>query len=534
MTTRDPVARLLAGVARRERLARIARVAAVTLVAVAGVQLAAVLAVRLTGLAADPFGWSTLALPPLAALAVALLAARPRPARHAARLADAALGADDLFATAVDAGAPGEYRPLVRIQAEAAATSATPARVVPWRPARRLGIAAASLAVLALATALVPQLDPFGRQERRDRASEQAKRLERERREAKKLIEELRTQQPEAALSPEVAAELKKLEAMLDAMKPAEIPGNRTKLDEARQALSAKLEQERADRFAQSLPDDGEQQQRLGGDPAAAQALKKQLERGETAEGEQRLEELKSMAEQLAKATTPQERAKLAQAMREKLETLEKGAKGQPAGFSQAVKQALDQLARSGDQDLREQSLQALRDTLDLATLEMQSGAQDARDLEAMQEALQALHLAKQLNEQGGLDGEGASGAEGMEAYKKKFAEMMKGRGQGQGEGQGGGPGNERGEGDGSTRPIDDSGTSAFNPEQARSQLSAGKTLMQWKAHGPSETGTVEQDYLPAVRAVQQGVSEALVKEQVPPGYHDGVKEYFDGIEPGR
>ncbi len=32
------------------------------------------------------------------------------------------------------------------------------------------------------------------------------------------------------------------------------------------------------------------------------------------------------------------------------------------------------------------------------------------------------------------------------------------------------------------------------------------------------------------MRGVKQGVSEALQAEQVPPGYHDAIKKYFDTL----
>jgi hypothetical protein len=32
------------------------------------------------------------------------------------------------------------------------------------------------------------------------------------------------------------------------------------------------------------------------------------------------------------------------------------------------------------------------------------------------------------------------------------------------------------------------------------------------------------------VREVKQGVSEAIQQEQVPPGYHDAIKKYFDTL----
>jgi hypothetical protein len=529
----DTVDSLVSAVARRHYLARLGRAAALAVAIACAVQLAALLTLRLTGLLPAFFGWSTLALPPLIGLAIAVLAVRPTQRAAAARLTDRGLGAEDLFVTACDAQAPGEYRPLVAKQAAAKAEGARPATIVPWRPLPRSGIAAGAVIALAAATLLVPQLDPFGRQARAQQSAKRAKALEQVRDATKQKLEELKAREPEAKVSAEVAEELKKLQATLDAMKPDAQAANQKALEAAKSELAVKLEQERADRFGKSV-DEGERAQELGAaaDRAAAEAMKKQLEKGETAEAEKAIDELKTLADQLEKTKDPAERAKLAEKMHRQLKALEEAAKSQPAGFTQAVRQALDQLAQAGNQDLSDQSLQALRDSLDLARLEMQSSAQGERDLQSMQEALQAMHLAQKLNEKGGLNGADSQGLATLEDYKKLYADALAKLGK-QGKGDGGGQGGE-GQGDGSKRESDDTVKSDFAPEQDSSPLSAGKTLMQWKTHGQAEAGKVQEDYLPAVRAVQQGVSEALVREQVPPGYHDGVKKYFDGLEPGK
>ena len=43
-------------------------------------------------------------------------------------------------------------------------------------------------------------------------------------------------------------------------------------------------------------------------------------------------------------------------------------------------------------------------------------------------------------------------------------------------------------------------------------------------------TGARTEDYREAVREVKQGVSEAIVAEQVPPGYHTAIQKYFDSL----
>ena len=33
------------------------------------------------------------------------------------------------------------------------------------------------------------------------------------------------------------------------------------------------------------------------------------------------------------------------------------------------------------------------------------------------------------------------------------------------------------------------------------------------------------------IQKVKQGSSEAILQEQIPPGYHEGIKSYFDNLE---
>ena len=85
--------------------------------------------------------------------------------------------------------------------------------------------------------------------------------------------------------------------------------------------------------------------------------------------------------------------------------------------------------------------------------------------------------------------------------------------------------------GDGGTAPRDDSLASGFKPEQSRSALTGGKMLLEWKTSEVSDAGTASKNYADAIKNVKQGVSEAILQEQVPPGYHEAIKRYFDTIE---
>ena len=110
------------------------------------------------------------------------------------------------------------------------------------------------------------------------------------------------------------------------------------------------------------------------------------------------------------------------------------------------------------------------------------------------------------------------------------------GQNEGQGEGekqndkQGNGGTGGQGQGRGGKPPEVDQKT-AFKTERSKSALHAGKTLMQWKTQEEADKGESKLDYKKAVDAVKQGVSEAILSEQIPPGYHEAIKKYFDQVE---
>jgi hypothetical protein len=54
--------------------------------------------------------------------------------------------------------------------------------------------------------------------------------------------------------------------------------------------------------------------------------------------------------------------------------------------------------------------------------------------------------------------------------------------------------------------------------------------LMEWKTREVSEAGPARDEYLRAVQDVRQQASEAVVQEQIPPGYQASIKQYFDTL----
>ena len=107
---------------------------------------------------------------------------------------------------------------------------------------------------------------------------------------------------------------------------------------------------------------------------------------------------------------------------------------------------------------------------------------------------------------------------------------MRRNGGNGQGNGESG-P-NNGGQGSGKRPDADETVDSGFKADKSQSQLQAGKILLQWKTKEISDPGQAKEAYAKQLREVKQGVSEAITQEQVPPGYHEAIKNYFDSIAP--
>lgn len=58
--------------------------------------------------------------------------------------------------------------------------------------------------------------------------------------------------------------------------------------------------------------------------------------------------------------------------------------------------------------------------------------------------------------------------------------------------------------------------------------------LLKFKANELAPAGEARREYQESAEKVKQGVREALLREDVPPGYHEAIQKYFDEIlEPG-
>jgi hypothetical protein len=485
---------------------------------------------RIFGLIPGIFTPMSLALLPAATLLLAWISYRRPRASDAARLADSQLATHDLFlTTSLIGSALGSYQDLVLQEAERRATGVLPQKVVPFHWQQDTVRIGASLALLTAAVFFLPQWDPFGLHQRQRQLSEQHERLQQiaKATQARAALLEQKRAGDQTDAAKEAIANLEK--TFKDA-KPNDKVGTQTRLNEQQKALGQVWKQLSEEKLKNGLNVPPPSQNFGAADPAKMQQLQNDLQKGDISSAKKELDDLKKKADELAASKDPVEREKLRQELMNRVQSL-KDALNQQMN-SQAVnadlQRALEQLAMSSAPSLSGESMKGMEDSLKLTQDELAQLAQSMADMKNLEDALKALQMAKALHNMKPLDG--------LEYVKfgdlKAYAAFCEGQcnslclstngsmGMGMKAGYGYGP-----------RPYgDENSKTDFHPEKSISQLQPGRMLMEWKTREVSEAGAAREDYLRAVADVRQQASEAIVQEQIPPGYQAAIKRYFDTL----
>jgi len=466
---------------------------------------------------------------------------------QAATLADRTLANDpqhqDLFSTAVRLDAPGardDFSALVLARAEQAAAALAPARVVPFcwlHGARDIGLA---LVVVGLCAAFVPALDPFGFGRTRQKTAQLRERLTQTERATAQQLATL-TERP-AERHAEVERALARLSDTFQTAQPNATDANRQRLLENQRDLGQLWRQLSEEKLRAALASDTAGQT-LGrstnaADEKARGEWQEALRRGDTSPLQKEVADLREKVRRLEAMPDSAEKQTLRDQVRQRLQTLADAAakEGRSPALDSALTRALEQLDLSSGADLAKQSLAAAENSLKLSEQELAALSQSLADLKNLENALKALQLAKRLNDEGQLDGghgqpagNGAPSSPGD--YASLYAQKLAGLQPGEGNGQNPGPGGSgAGIGQGGTRPENGGADSAFRPEESTSALAGGKLLLQWKTRELADAGQAREEYDRAARQVRDGVGEAIVRENVPPGYHTGIQKYFDNL----
>ena len=504
---------------------------------------ASVLVVRLLGLLPEdrqPLAW-LLVFPAVAASAAWMFHRRVEKTA-AARAVDQHAKTDDLFLTlATLSSSSGEYQPLVEQSAAKVATRIVPANVVPYKVERPIGMQAGVLCILALLVWLLPTLDPFGNVEAATKVEKTKKEVELIRKAVKsreeKLSQEVKTAEER---DDKLNEQMKELMASLRQMRPTEKKPNSKVLQDHRGSLNDMWKKVSSEELREMLSQSISDQQFGGQRTQKMNEWLKQLQQGNSDMLQQQLDSAKETMEAMLEAKTPEDRQKLASQLRRQLQDLKKFSSekaGSPElknALNQAMK-ALEALAakkQSGEgtseEEMRmaKEAAEALRESLELSKTELQELARSAKEMKQLEEALKTLQQAEKLNQDGQLDGEECEGCKSLAEYAEKYKKMMAGMGQ---------DGEAKRDTPGAMQEEDDSDPEGYKDEKTKSQIQAGKVLLSIKTKEAATEKDFDPDelkkYESTVSEIKSGVQAAIENEQIPPGYVDGIKSYFDNLE---
>ena len=498
-------------------------------VSLAGAGLVWLLISRLLGLLPFPLSPVYLIYLPGLALLAALACHHQPSADETARLIDTRMHTHDLFLTLTFLpGAAGRYGPVVERQAQELGNVILPAQVLPFQWTRKTQTALLAYLLLLCGVLFLPQFDPFSKEEQRQKKAEAAQRLA-DSRKATQMRKALLEKRPQGKNSPLVKKELDELLQTLSTVKPRQKAANLKRFSAHQKSIASLWRKEREAKLRDAMTRMQGAQSFGAFDHSDAQQWMKQLQQGDTSGIRREISRLKAQAGKIGKMTDQAEQQKakreLAQALRRLASFLD--ARLSSPALDSALHRALQQLGMATEGRLSADAMEGLQESLNLADLELEALAQALQDFQDLEQALKALQMAKRLNALGVMDGEALGKLGGLQAYIELYAQMLA---QGQGEGTGlgmGGPGT----GEGNIAPEDIFQATDFKPEKSTSPLGSGKMLLQWKTQELAPSGEAQQQYLRHVRTVKQGVSEAILQEQIPPGYHESIKKYFDTME---
>lgn len=544
MTDAPKSTTLLGRVKTRLQIVSVARALYVASVVVLAVAVLAVLLTRLLGLipqSQEQPLW-LLSIPAVAVLLAGIFHRRVEQ-QTAARVVDEHARTKDLFLTLSSlSSSAGEYQPLVTSSAEQRAEQIIPDDVVPFRFGERVARLVAVAAAFALAVLLTPQLDPFGKVEAATKTENQKKEIEAIHKEALSRADRLKKEAERAEEeSGEIEDRVNEMKSDFRRMQPKKVESNTRVLDSHRMDLGDMWKSASNDQLRRMMNQPISKQQLGGTRNQKMNEWLKDLQEGNTESLQQELKKARQTMQAMMEAKDPEERKKLASQLQRELQDLQKfakdkaGSKELSAALSKAMK-SLQAARNPGENpqqlELSKDAMEALKKSLDLSEKEMEQVAQAAKDLKKLEDALKTLQQAQQLNQKGQLDGARCEGCETLEDYAELYAAMM---GEGAGEGDKDVNDGGRGVGRGGESAEDDSDPEGYKKEKEKLQIQAGKILLSIKTKEYAEELDFDPEkmrqYQKSISSLKSSVQSAIDSEEIPPGYVDGIKGYFDKIE---
>lgn len=490
------------------------------------VAIVVVLAGRLTGFVpTGTFSYEILLVPLALGVASALFWHRSPSRLDAARMADDVSRSKDLFQTAVSIRNPDAgYARLSIIDAERESARINPAESAPFTFHRRLWGLVLSLLLLGTCILFVPRLDPFGRDAARKRAEDNKKRSEKIAKRVERRLAVMKN--TDSKNSPEVEKLLQEVKNRFEKLRKSRMVENEKSLKQAKMALDEMWRRKAAERLSDKSG--ASLGRRLGVLGTKERTWLEQTRKKDYSGIRKEVDEIRRLAAEIAATSNSAEREKKKAELKKRLEKLRRVASRMGSKSVQnALQSAMEQLSMSGMSGVdRARAMKSLRNAMNLADRELQRLQQQANDISDLEMASKACQLARELSKLKAAMAANSEGLQSMEDYAKFYQECVskcKCKGKGKKPGQPGGGGGKASE--------NDKAKTAFKDEKSKSQLQPGKITMSWKVKGMGKKGAAEINYNQNVKKVEQDVNEAILKEEIPPGYHDAIKQYFKNTQ---
>ena len=521
---------LIARVQRRLALALCGRKLYLSFVCSTAAYLTLLLLSRFTGYFREWFPVESVGIVLVGTVLLACLLFRKPSKEQAARLIDQKQKTKDLFLTVTMLDdAMGNYKPLVALDAEKKAEKIKPANIIRFELGRRITLSCVAIAVVFLVLQYTPQFDPFGEVQAAKIEQEKTKEFENTKKATKIRLAELKNKDTgeDGEESKDVKKAVENLKSDFRKMIPGKKQKNSKTLAGHQKSLGGKW-RKIAEEKMKSLMIKTDQSQKFGGmsKNEGMQKWNKELQEGSTQSLTKEMDELKEQLQRLMKESDPVKREQLKNEIQKKLKEMESFAREQTnsKAMAAALKRAMKQMQMAKAKGLSpEEAFKEAMQSVDLAKMELKEVAQSAKDMKKLEEALKVLQMAKKANDKSGLDGEACEDCLSLEDYEELYAELM---GDMPGEGTGG-----EGQGGGDKVDEDETSKTGFKTEKSKSAITAGKVLLSFKTKGLSDRGEAKKQYNKLVIDLKQGMSEAIIQEQIPPGYHKGIKKYFNSLE---
>ncbi|MDB5389047.1 MAG: hypothetical protein JWM11_4693 [Planctomycetaceae bacterium] len=526
--------KLLQGVALRMRLASWGRRWRLVFFVLCAIYAVPLLVSRLTGYWMGQFVPIHLPILGVIALGISGIWHRRPTLSDAARRLDQHGNTRDLFLTwTMLQQSAGEFQPWVRQAAESTAQQFQPRQIIqfPWqKPFLQVGVA---LILLWTGLTCLPQLDPFGKIAQAKDAEESTEKLSQSRRATKDRLAELVKSEADPSKTSDVEKALEKLKQVFSKLEKSKPSENKGKLASEQKQLGKLWQKMTAEKMAEMLKKSAGEQ--AFGEPGHETMEKwtEELKSGNADSLKKELAGIQDSLQRLSKSKDPGEQAQLRQELKKKMQKLKEFAdqKLENKGLKAALDRALAQMETSKREPLEQEALDAAKETMKLVQQELKQMELNAKEMKELDDALKAIQMAKKLNDEGKLETDQDDGFTTLEEYKELYAQLMEGREESEGEGTPDGGG----EGQGMPVDEDDSVKTNFKPEQSKSAVKAGEILMSINTKGVAPKDAPKEDpkvkYKNLVRTVKEGAEEAILQEQIPPGYHDGIKGYFNALD---